>query len=157
MTEPIRDFFESQIGPDAEPVYTAIQDELRHRLHVAACALLLEMAHADDEFSDGERAHIHDVIRRSFGLHEDSAKALLVLTERERASGAHLHEFTDLIASRLDRTQKARLIEMMWTLARSDDEIKQHEAFLMIHVAQRLGLATDDMPGASLEPKPLSS
>ena len=151
MLDAIRTFVNRRLLADAAP-----SDErapLIDGLHVAAAALLLELAHADDEFSDGERAHIQEVIRRSFGLHEDSAKALLVLTERERARGANLHEFTDLIASRLDRVQKARLIEMMWELARSDAEIVQHEAFLMLHVAERLGLSTNDMPGGLGEPK----
>ena len=153
MADAIPAFFENEIGPDAPPVFTAIEDELRHRLHIAACALLLELAHADDEFTDGERRHIHDVIRRSFGLQQDAATALLLLTERERARGAHLHEFTDLIASRLDVSQKARLVDLMWQLARSDGELLQHEAFLMIHVAQRLGLAAADMPAP---PRPLA-
>jgi uncharacterized tellurite resistance protein B-like protein len=154
MADPIRGFFESQIGPDAPPVYTAIQDEERRRLQVAACALLLELAHADDEFSDAERAHIDDVTRQLFGLNEDGAKQLLALAEAERAAGAGLHQFADLISSRFDKPLKIRLIEVMWALASSDGEIAHHESRMMVRVAELLGLTGEDLIEARGSIKP---
>jgi uncharacterized tellurite resistance protein B-like protein len=148
MADPIHGFFENEIGPDATPIYTAIEDEQRHRLHIAACALLLELAHADEEFSDVERTHIHEVIVDSFGLNADSARALVVLTERERAAGKHVHEFADLIASRLDAKQKTRLVELMWRIALSDGTIAQHESFLMARIGELLGLPADELASA---------
>lgn len=145
MADPIRGFFESQIGPDATPVYTAIQDEERRRLQIAALALLLELANADDDFSNAERAHIDDVTRRHFGLNEDGAKQLLALAQAERAAGRQMHQFADLIAERFDRQQKLRMIEVMWALALSDGEIARHESRMMVRVAELLGLTGEDL------------
>ena len=58
MADPIRRFFDSHIGRDAIPIFTDRESEDRRRLQVAACALLLELAHADDEFSDAEGATV---------------------------------------------------------------------------------------------------
>ena len=157
MSDPIRGFFESQIGPDATPVHTAIQDEERRRLQIAALALLLELAHADDDFSDVERAHVDEVTRRHFGLNEDGAKQLLALAQAERAAGAQLHQFADLIAERFDRPQKLRMIELMWALAMSDGEIAHHESRMMVRVAELLGLTAEDViqaRGTSMRPRP---
>ena len=148
MADSIRRFFDSHIGRDATPVFTDRESENRRRLQVAACALLLELAHADDEFSGAERAHIDDVIRREFGLDEDGAKALLAASEAERSSGTGLHEFADLITDAFDGIEKIRLIELMWALALSDGEVRQHESYLMEKLAPLLGLGADDLARA---------
>ena len=44
---------------------------------------LLELAHADDEFTPAERDHIEAVLRRHFALDEDTARELLQLAELE--------------------------------------------------------------------------
>ena len=156
MADPIRRFFETHIGRDATPIYTDREAEDRRRIQVAACALLLEIAHADQEFSDGERAHIDDVIRREFGLDEDGAKALLAASEAERARGAHLHEFADLIRDSFDHVEKTHLVELMWKLALSDGEVAQHESYLMDTLAPLIGVAMDELASARkrIEAKP---
>ena len=156
MADPIRGFFENQIGPDAPPIHTSIEDEERRRLEIAACALLLELAHADEEFSAAERAHIEEVIRAQFGLNADGARELLALSEAERQRGGDLHEFADLMRDRLDEQQKTRLVETMWSLALSDGEIAQHESFLMERVADRLAMSREDLARARqrMETKP---
>jgi uncharacterized tellurite resistance protein B-like protein len=55
-------------------------------LHLAACVLLLDVAHADGEFSDEERAHIEDVLERHFTLPKDAGRALMELADKERSN-----------------------------------------------------------------------
>jgi len=143
MADPIRGFFETQIGPDATPVYTDREAEERRRLQIASCALLLELAHADEEFSDAERRHIEDVTRRHFGLDEDGARGLVALSEAERKQGTELHVFADLIHERFDPDQKTRLLEILWALAMSDGDIAQHESYLMGRLADLLHVSPD--------------
>lgn len=45
-------------------------DAAERRLHVAPCSRLLELAHADDEFSEAERAHVRESLRRHLDLDE---------------------------------------------------------------------------------------
>ena len=51
-------------------------------LHLAACVLLLDIAHADGEFSDAERTHIERVLERHFSLPAEAGKALMELADR---------------------------------------------------------------------------
>jgi len=148
MADPVRRFFESHIGREATPIFTDREAEDRRRLQVAACALLLELAHADEEFTDAERAHIDDVIRREFGLDEDGARALLAASEGERGRGAHMHEFADLIRGAFDHAELTKLVELMWALALSDGEVAQHETYLMGQLGGLLGLSADDLARA---------
>ena len=52
---------------DAVPDKTEIKEEDRaERIQVATCALLLEVANSDDEFSDIERDNIVQILERDF-------------------------------------------------------------------------------------------
>ncbi len=115
-------------------------EEERKRLHVAACALLLELAHADDEFSGIERMHIEAVLRRHFDLDEGTAQELLELAEEERQSAIDLFQFTNLIRSSYDLGQKTLLAEIMWGLILADGEIARHEAYMLRKIANLLDL-----------------
>jgi uncharacterized tellurite resistance protein B-like protein len=53
-------------------------------LQVAACALLLELAHADDEFSADERRHIEAALARHFSLGAEAVLELMALAEDRR-------------------------------------------------------------------------
>lgn len=148
MAESKRGYFDSHLGPDAPPVHTVLEEEERRRLGIAACALLLELAHADDHFSDAERTHIEEVTRRYFALDADGARMLISLAQSARDSSAGIHEFGNLMRDKLDATQKNRLVEMMWRLALSDGEIAQREAYLMERVGGLLGLPSAELASA---------
>lgn len=150
MSDSKRGYFESHLGPNAPPIHTVIEEEERRRLGIAACALLLELAHADDHFSDAERIHIEDVIRRYFSLDADGARTLISVAQAAREDAAGIHEFADLMREKLDDTQKVRLVEMMWRLALSDGEIAQRESYLMDRVAGLLALPATELAGARL-------
>ena len=145
MTDPIRMFFQRQMGlrngaqaPDRAPLDAEAAE--RRRLHVAACALLLELAHADDEFSEGERTHIEAVMRRHFDLDEDTAQELIALAQMERAEAIDLYQFTRQIRENYDLGQKTLLAEIMWGLVMTDGEIAQHEAYMLRKIANLLDL-----------------
>ncbi len=123
--------------PDPEAVAEA---DARHRLHLAACALLLELAHADDEFTPEEATHIEVVLRRHFDLAEDEAHKLMALAEEERTGAVDLWQFTSLIRSSYDIGQKTLLAEIMWGLVLADGEIARHEAYLLRKIANLLDL-----------------
>ena len=79
MIDSIRKFFSRTMqpaAPDAEPAESAEEAE-RKRLHVAACALLLELAHVDDEFTERERTQVESAVRRHLGLNEEETRAQL--------------------------------------------------------------------------------
>ena len=154
MRDSIRSFFERQMaqgpnggnggthpdgaGATASPADPAARE--RRRLHVAACALLLELAHADDHFTDAERMHIEAVMRRHFELDEETAQDLIRLAEAERSEAIDLYQFTRLIRESYDLGQKTLLAEIMWGLVMTDGEIAQHEAYMLRKIANLLDL-----------------
>ncbi len=124
-------------GADAD---AGASPEERRRLHIAACALLLELAHADDELADVERDHIEAVMRRHFDLDEATAQELIRLAEAERAAAIDLYQFTNLVRSSYDLGQKTLLAEIMWGVILADGRIARHEAYLLRKIANLLDL-----------------
>ena len=134
MLESIKNFFRSSMSPPPE------EPESRKDLRLAACALLLELAHADQEFTDDERQHVESAVRRQFGLDHDQAEKLLDLAEEAREQAVDLWQFTNLIAENYSLGQKMVLAEIMWGLVYSDGELASKEDYLMRKICNLLRL-----------------
>lgn len=136
MLDPIRSFFHRSMAPrgdhGAEPTASD--------LSLAACALLLELAHADDDFSDEERAHIKSAVHRHFDVDSEETERLLELAEAQRRQAVDLWQFTRLIDGGYSLAQKTVLAEIMWGLVYADGELAEREQLLMRKISNLLGL-----------------
>jgi uncharacterized tellurite resistance protein B-like protein len=136
MFEGLKSFFARHAQPDPDKPGV-------DRLHVAASALLLEMAHADDSFTDDERRHIEEIVRRQFGLSEETAKELIEVAERARKESTGLYTFTSLVNEHYDEGQRMVLAELLWRVVYADGTLSPYESLL----AQKLSRLLDLRPG----------
>ena len=136
MIESIRSFFLDNMAEKAEAETETQPAELR----LAACALLLELAYADDEFTEEERSHLEYAVRRQFGLDEEQAGQLVELAEEQREQAVDLWSFTNLIAEHYSLGQKMVLAEAMWGLVFSDGDLASRESYLMRKISGLLRL-----------------
>jgi uncharacterized tellurite resistance protein B-like protein len=109
-------------------------------VHLAACALLLEIAYADGEFSAPERKHLEDVLARHFGLSKADGHRLLAIAEEERGRSVDHFRFTSVLQRHYDLGQKMVLAEVMWGLVLADGEIAEHEHYLTRKISNLLDL-----------------
>lgn len=110
------------------------------RVQLAACALLLELAHADNEFSPEERRHIESTVARHFGLGDAAVAELLRLAEAERTQSLDHFQFTRLVAAEYDLAQKMVLAEVMWGVILADGRLSDHETHLVRKMASLMQL-----------------
>ena len=89
-------------------------------LKVAACALLLEMAHADDEFSADERQRIEGIVGRHFASGADATRELIEAADRERREATDLFQLTSVINREYDEGQRLLLSELLWRVVDAD-------------------------------------
>ena len=132
-------FFNQRMQPGDEPSANG-SSQKQDPLHVAACALLLELAHADEQFTESERSHIHAVLMRHFALDYDTAQELMKLAEEQRANSVDVFQFANLVRSSYDVGQKTLLAEIMWGLILTDGEIARHESYMLRKIANLLDL-----------------
>jgi uncharacterized tellurite resistance protein B-like protein len=106
---------------------------------VAACALLLEIAHADDAFVPEERERIARHIRDEMHVSEDELHEVFRLAEEERRESVDLFHFTRLLRETLSRDQRLRLVEAIWGVVYSDGSLSEVEGHLARRIAELLG------------------
>ncbi len=106
---------------------------------VAACALLLEIAHADDVFVPEERERIARHIRDEMHVSEDELHEVFRLAEEERRESVDLFQFTRLLRENLTRDQRLRLVEAIWGVVYSDSALSEVEGHLARRIAELLG------------------
>ena len=127
MIRAIRNLF----GVTASPQVPFESPQSEKDIRFVACALLLEIAHADSDFTDDEKQYLESAVRRLFDLNKEEAGRLLDLAEAERSKAVDLWQFTSLIAEEYSVGQKLILAEMMWGVVYSDGNIAGEEAYLM--------------------------
>ena len=109
-------------------------------VHIAACALLLEIAYADGEFAPSERAHLESVLARQFGLDAAAGSQLIELAEVERKRSIDYYQFTSVLQREYDLGQKMVLAEIMWGLVLADGTVADREQYLTRKIANLLDL-----------------
>jgi uncharacterized tellurite resistance protein B-like protein len=148
MFDALRKLFEAQ--PAARE---AEGQAARRRLAVATCALLLEAAQADDEFSPAEKDLVTALVRERFGLAGDDLEGLLELAESRRQSSAGLYEFTRLIGQHTGHAGKLEILELLWRVVYRDGRLEAREDALMHKLARLLELPHGDLIALKLRVK----
>lgn len=140
MLDAIRQFVTRRMLPDPDSSPDAAPEDPERQGRLAACALLLELAHADGEFSPAEQAHIESALGRHFGLDEGTTRELIELGNRERQASIDHFQFTRLIVEHYDVGQRMVLAEVMWGVILADGRIADHEGYLVRKLAHLLEL-----------------
>ncbi len=139
MLQALRRLFES-VDPRRAPEAVDAARGSANGVQIAAAALLLELAHADGEFSQTEQSHIHEALLRHFGLDQEGAEQLLELAEAERKQSVDHFNFTRRIVQEYDLGQRMVLAEIMWRVILADGQLADHEAYLVRKLGNLLEL-----------------
>lgn len=123
-------------GPKVDPVV------------IAACALLLEIAHADDAFLPEERERIVRHIHGEMGVAESEIQDVLRMAEAERRESVDLYQFTRLVAEHLSREDRLKLVEAIWGVVYADGSLSEVEAHLARRIAELLGFQHPEVQAA---------
>lgn len=94
---------------------------------LAVCAILLEVAHADDEFAPEEFRVITDQLKTYFGLEPDAVEKLVALAEQERRDATDLWPFTSKIAREYTPDKKEALLTIVWQVIFADGKLDPYE------------------------------
>jgi uncharacterized tellurite resistance protein B-like protein len=111
-----------------------------HDVRVAACALLLELAHVDGEFSAVEQQRIHEILQRHFGVDAAGADALMAEAALATRDAVDDFTFTRQVVREYDLAQRMVLAELMWQVVLADGELAERESYLMRKLANLLQL-----------------
>jgi uncharacterized tellurite resistance protein B-like protein len=131
ILEGVRGFFQARLShPDSEPS--------PDRVAIAACALLLEIAHADG-FGPDEKASILRSLRDDLGVPDEDVQQVVRLAEEARRDSVDLYQFTRLVAENFSTEQRRRLVEAIWKVVYADGTLSGLENHMARRIADLLG------------------
>jgi len=123
----------------------SVNEKGETKIQIATCALFLEMAKSDLNFTEEERSHIFETMKSIFQLDDESVKELLKLSEIEVKESISLYEFTDTINQHFSNEEKFELLKNLWKLIFIDGKIDAHEEGLIRKITTMLNLEHRDM------------
>ncbi len=107
-------------------------------VRLATAVLMVEVARADNRFSDVEAQHIESLVRARFGLSADDAAALTARADATADDLVSLHEFTHLLHESLGDSEKAEIVASLWRVAYADGELDKFEDALVLRISDLL-------------------
>lgn len=122
---------------------------------VAACALLLEIGHADGFLGGEESERILRHAREDLGIPDAQVREVMRRAEHERRDSVDLYQFTRRITESFTREQRLRLIEAIWGVVYSDGTLAAAESQLARRIAELLGFQHPDVQAAKERVKAL--
>jgi uncharacterized tellurite resistance protein B-like protein len=117
---------------------------------MAACVVLLEAAHADDEFSAEEQEHISSLLQDRFNLSTGEVQQLMADAAAARGQSSDLWRFTRRINETFSNQEKCHLLEQVWQVLYSDRYLHGHEDHLAHKLRDLLNLSQPDLIAAKL-------
>ncbi len=147
MIDLVRKFF----GKSRSDASEDKKETTSHDVRIAACALLLEMAHIDGEFSESERGSIINIIKKDYHLSDEHTAALIEAADEELKRSIDLWKFARLINQNYSTDEKIQIIEMVWRVIYTDGKLDKHEDYLVHKLANLLRLTHNELIDAKMK------
>jgi uncharacterized tellurite resistance protein B-like protein len=120
------------------------------KVEIAACALFIEIAKADGEFTEEERKFIISEMKSTFNLDDEYVNDLMQLAEQRMKESVSLYEFTGVINTTFNQQEKIDLIESLWKLIYKDDKLNKYEDHLIKRIAATINIEHKEIINAKL-------
>ena len=130
------------------------EGERETRVRIATAVVLLETAHADDEFDEAEQIRIMDMLGKRFGLDEESVHELMEAADEHRVRSIDIWHYTELINNNFSVDEKLGIIDMIWQVIYADGRLDKYEDYLVHKLSRVLHIPHDKMIEAKLRPLP---
>jgi len=120
------------------------------KLRVAAAALFVEVAEADDNYSAEEKNRIIDLMKEEFDLDDECVNELLELSERKVEESISVYEFTSIINEGFTQREKLELLKNLWRVVYIDGKLDSQEDRLIKIIGTTMNIEHKDIIGAKL-------
>jgi uncharacterized tellurite resistance protein B-like protein len=150
MFENLKKIFNSTQNSVTDETAKSDSPAENRKVEIAACALFIEMAKADGEFSEEERKFIVSEMENTFKIDKDCVKELMMLAEERIKESVSLYEFTGVINNTFSQSEKLELIESLWKLIYKDEKLNAYEDQLIKRIAATINVEHKQIINAKL-------
>jgi len=146
MLRDLKKFFSENLNPEGSV-------DTKHTIEYATAALLIELAKADFEEDELERALIVAMLRDTFDLSESEIENLVSFAETGSEEANDLFQFTQLVNQHYAHGDKITLVENLWLVAFADGRLDKYEEQFIRKVSGLLHLAHSEFIKTKLRAK----
>lgn len=152
MFDFIKDFLSGNTNHSSQD-YAMSGLETEKKLQIATCALFLEVANSDENFTETERKKIFKIMKELFYLSDEFIKELIEISQEQMRKSVSLYEFTDVINRHYSKEDKYNIVKNLWRLIYVDNELHKFEEHFVRMISNNLHLAHNDFIAAKMEAK----
>ena len=153
MLNSIRQFFENKlVNKEEEPTSSSIA-----KTDLACAALLIEVINSDHKLEEQETQAFFSVLQNNLNIPGEDIDELVELAENQAKEATSLYEFTSLINSDYYYSQMVGLIENMWRIAFSDNNLDKYEDHLIRKISDLIYVSHSDFIRAKLKVRDASN
>ena len=145
MLSSIKTFFDQKL---ADP--PSSDNQIASKTQLACAALFIEVMKADYELDDREKSELVSLLQNSLNIQEEDIHELMRLAQEEADQATSLYEFTRLINDEYNYPQKVQLVQSMWRIAFSDEQIDMYEEHLIRKVSDLIYVSHTDFIKAKI-------
>ena len=123
------------------------QEEVKSKTHkpeLAAAALLVEIMNADHELSADESDSIKSILFDTLFITSEVAEELLTTAKAQVHEATDVFQFTEVINTNYSYEEKVSLIESLWKVAYSDQQLDKYEEHMIRKIADLLYVSHSD-------------
>jgi uncharacterized tellurite resistance protein B-like protein len=107
-------------------------------VRLATAVLMVDVALVDSRFDETEFDRMLELIKGHFGLGTQEAAELINAANAKADELVSVHEFTHLLHKHLSEDEKARVVQLLWTIAYADGELDKYEDSLVLKISDLL-------------------
>lgn len=122
----------------------------QHTLDMACAVLLVEIMKADYELLEEEKSSLVKLLQQLFSISAEESQALFAQAESASAQSNDLFQYTDVINKHWSIDEKFKLIQGLWQVAYSDNQLDKYEEYMIRKISDLLYLPHSEFIRAKL-------
>ncbi len=131
--------FVSRILIESEVVADPIDD-----IQLAAALLLVEVMNADHNIDVREQDAVKAGLKNIFVLTDEEVRDVFEIAKEHSKDVIPLQKYTSILNKALQASEKLALLEQIWRVVFSDDELDKYEEHLVRRIAELLYIRHSD-------------
>jgi len=120
-------------------------------IRLATAVLMVDVAVIDATFDETEFDRMVNLIRDHFGLSTEDAAELINLANEKSEDLVSVRQLTAFLHERLSDDEKARVVELLWSIAYADGQLDRYENSLVLKISDLLHVGRDEVINLKLD------
>jgi uncharacterized tellurite resistance protein B-like protein len=131
-----------------------IQEESNLTLLNNSCAaLLVEIAFADKDFDETEKASLKQSLIETYAIDESDIEEIIIDAEETVSESTSLYGYTSIVNTEFQYEDKLKLLRNLWKIAYADGYLDKYEEHLLRKISDLIHVSHSDYINIKLEIK----